>query len=133
MEVVTGDVLSTDTIRTWEFNVTAPIRSMTLPHIIFGTPLHALKLLDYVLYQLTGWSLIGSSLIFLVPRLIMLGLSFVVDWCVYQICILYRHNFNQCLTTLASSYVTLVYATRTFSNSIELESILFLIDNVVLK
>jgi len=26
VEVVTGDVLSTDTIRTWEFNVTAPIR-----------------------------------------------------------------------------------------------------------
>ncbi len=26
VEVVTGDVLGTDTVRTWEFNVTAPIR-----------------------------------------------------------------------------------------------------------
>ena len=52
----------------------------------------------------------------------MLILSFVVDWCVYQICKLYRHNYNQCLTTLASSYVTLTYGTRTFSNTIELVS-----------
>ena len=54
VEVVTGDVLSTDTIRTWEFNVTAPIRSMALPHLLFGTPLQMLKLMDYVLFQITG-------------------------------------------------------------------------------
>ena len=54
VEVVTGDVLSTDTIRTWEFNVTSPIRSMALPHLLFGTPLQLLKLSDYILYQITG-------------------------------------------------------------------------------
>ena len=35
-------------------------------------------------------------------------------------CRLYKHSYNQCLTTLASSYVMLIYATRTFSNSVEL-------------
>ena len=101
-------------------------RSMTLNHMLFGTPLYTLKVLDYVLYTVTGWSLIGPSLVFLLPRLVMLVLSFVVDWCVYQVCKLYRHNFNQCLTTLASSYVMLVYSTRSFSNSIELASIIYL-------
>ena len=33
---------------------------------------------------------------------------------------MYKHSFNQCLTTLASSYIMLVYATRTFSNTLEL-------------
>ena len=99
---------------------------MTLNHMLFGTPLYTLKVLDYVLYTVTEWSLIGPSLVFLLPRLVMLVLSFVVDWCVYQLCKLYRHNFNQCLTTLASSYVMLVYSTRSFSNSIELASILYI-------
>jgi hypothetical protein len=39
------------------------------------------------LHHITGWSLIGPSLVFLVPRLVMLSLSFVVDWCVYQVTI----------------------------------------------
>jgi hypothetical protein len=43
VEVVTGDVLSTDTVRTWDFNVTAPIRSVTLPHILFGSPLQVTR------------------------------------------------------------------------------------------
>ena len=50
----------------------------------------------------------------------MLLLSFISDYTTYQICILYKANFNQCLTTLASSYVMLIYSTRTFSNSIEM-------------
>ena len=58
---------------------------MTLNHLLFGTPLYGLKALDYMLYQLSGWTIIGPTIIFLLPRIIMLGLSFVVDWCVYQV------------------------------------------------
>ena len=43
MEVVVGDVYDVDVTRTWEFNSTAPIRSMVLPTILFGSPLYALK------------------------------------------------------------------------------------------
>ena len=50
----------------------------------------------------------------------MLCLSLTVDFTVYQICKLYKHSYNQCLTTLASSYIMLIYSTRTFSNSVEL-------------
>ncbi len=69
---------------------------------------------------LPGLTLISSYTVLLAPRLVMLFLSFTVDYCVYQICVLYQHNFNRCLTTLASSYVMLVYSTRTLTNSLEL-------------
>ena len=50
----------------------------------------------------------------------MLVLSFSVDYCVYKICVLYKHSYNRCLTTLASSYVMLVYSTRTLTNTLEM-------------
>jgi hypothetical protein len=34
---------------------------------------------------ITGWSMIGPTIVFLLPRLVMLVLSFAVDWCVYQV------------------------------------------------
>ena len=120
VEVVVGDVFQTETTRTWEFNSTAPIRSMTINMLVFGTPLYLLKFLDFFLSLTIGWSIVTPYLVMIIPRLTMLCLSFLVDWILYQICILYKHRYNQCLTTLASSYVMLVYAVRTFSNSVEL-------------
>ena len=127
VEVITGDVLGIRTERTWEFNSTSPIRSVTFNMILFGGPLYMLKLADYVLNFATGWTLIGPYLVKLVPRLVMLALSFISDYTVYQICVLYKHSYNQCLTTLASSYVMLVFSTRTFSNSIEMAMVSLLI------
>lgn len=126
VEVITGDVLGTRTTRTWEFNTTTPLRSVTLNMIIFGGPLYFVRCCDYVVNFTTGWSIIGPYMVNLVPRLVMLALSFISDFTVYQICILYKHSYNQCLTTLGSSYVMLIYSTRTFSNSIELVIVCFL-------
>lgn len=121
VEVVVGDVLELDTHRTWEFNISAPLRSPTLPFLLYGVPLGALKLADlYLHWKLGVTAFIGPYVVQLVPRLVMLALSFTVDFTVYQICKLYKHSFNQCLTTLASSYIMLIYSTRTFSNTIEL-------------
>ena len=64
--------------------------------------------------------MVGPYLVMLMPRLAMLALSFSVDYCVYKICVLYKHSYNRCLTTLASSYVMLVYSTRTFTNTLEM-------------
>ncbi len=120
VEVITGDVLGTSVERTWEFNSTTPIRSVTTNMIIWGLPLYLLKIFDYIFNFVTGWTIIGPYLVTVVPRLVMLALSFVSDFTIYQICLLYKHSYNQCLTTLASSYVMLIYSTRTFSNSLEL-------------
>ena len=120
-QVVLGDVLELDTHRTWEFNISAPLRSPSLPFLLYGVPVGALKYLDLFLHAKLGIQVfIGPYIIQLVPRLVMLLLSFTVDACVYQICKLYKHSYNQCLTTLASSYVMIVYSTRTFSNTLEL-------------
>jgi len=119
-EVVLGDVLELETHHTWEFNKTAPLRSPSLPFLVYGLPVYLLSVLNWRLNHFTGWNIIGPFLLELIPRLIMLLLSFSVDFMIYQICKMYKHSFNQCLTTLASSYIMLVYSTRTFSNSIEL-------------
>ena len=66
----------------------------------------------------------GPYLVLLIPRLAMLALSFSVDYCVYKICVLYKHSYNRCLTTLASSYVMLVYSTRTFTNTLEMVKVI---------
>jgi phosphatidylinositol glycan class Z len=114
-EVVLGDVLELDTHRTWEFNISAPLRSPSLPFLLYGLPIGLLKQADlYLDYKLGIQLFIGPYVLQLVPRLIMLLLSFSVDFTVYQICKLYKHSYNQCLTTLASSYIMLIYSTRTF-------------------
>ena len=53
-------------------------------------------------------------------KIILLLISFSVDFMIYQTCKLYKHIFNQCLITLASSYIMLIYSTKTFSNTLEL-------------
>ena len=120
VEVIIGDVFELETHRTWEFNVTAPLRSPSIPYVLYGLPLTTLKYVNQYLHHLHGWNMIGPFLLQLIPRLVMLVLSLSVDFTVYQVCKLYRHSYNQCLTTLASSWVMLVYSTRTFSNSVEL-------------
>lgn len=125
-EVVTGDVFGVDVVRTWEFNSSSPIRSSVVNNILLGTPLRALRVADAVLHYYTGWNATSGYLVLLLPRLVMLAMSFTVDYSVYQTCLLYKHSYNQCLTTLASSYVMLVHATRTMSNSVELVLFSFL-------
>ena len=121
VEVVSGDVLGLRVERTWEFNATSPIRSMATPALVYGLPLGMLRGASQTLnYFLPGLTLVSSYTVLLVPRLAMLLLSFTVDYCVYQVCLLYRHSFNRCLVTLASSYVMLLYSTRTLTNSIEM-------------
>ena len=120
VEVVVGDALGLETHRTWEFNATAPLRSPSLPFALYGLPLIGLKYVNMYVHNNFGINILGPYIIQLVPRIIMLIMSFSVDFMIYQICKLYKHSYNQCLTTLASSYIMLVYSTRTFSNTLEL-------------
>ncbi|PNF33376.1 hypothetical protein B7P43_G04178 [Cryptotermes secundus] len=59
-------------------------------------------------------------MLLMLPRLFACLLSFVSDYSMYRICRLYSQNYRARLLTLASSYVTLVYGTRTFSNTTEM-------------
>jgi phosphatidylinositol glycan class Z len=106
--------------RSWEFNTTFPIRSIALPYLAVGLPYSFLK---YVAPFISFWfniSLRTPYMLLVLPRLFACLLSFVSDYSLYRICCLYSQNYRARLLTLASSYITLVYGTRTFSNTTEM-------------
>ncbi|KAK2589242.1 hypothetical protein KPH14_002043 [Odynerus spinipes] len=95
IEVISGDRFDIDVYKPWEFNATFPIRTVFIPQMIVGTSYALLKFLSpYVFY--------------------------IFDYCLYKICCMCGQNYKVRLITFASSYVILTYATRVFSNSIEL-------------
>jgi hypothetical protein len=113
-------VFDIDVTRSWESNTTFPIRSIALPYLVVGLPYSFLK---YVAPFISSWfniSVRTPYMLLMLPRLFACLLSFVSDYSMYGICRLYSQNYRARLLTLASSYVTLVYGTRTFSNTTEI-------------
>ena len=67
--MVLGDVL--DTHRTWEFNISAPLRSPSLPFLLYRLPIGLLKQVDLYLDHKLGLQLfLGPYILQLVPRYI---------------------------------------------------------------
>ncbi|GLH15014.1 GPI mannosyltransferase 4 [Gryllus bimaculatus] len=120
LEVVAGDILDVEVARPWEFNTTFPIRSVALPYITVGFPLAILKSVSPLLDFWFGINILTPYTIVILPRLVSCLLSFVADYCLYRICYCYGQNYRARLITFASSYVVLVYGTRTFSNMTEM-------------
>lgn len=117
-EIVAGDVFGFQTLRTWEFNATLPIRSILLPYIVTGLPFAILhKLHTVTMLPLNTWVLAVA------PRLVLCCLSTVIDVCAYKISCLLQVDPASVLAVIGTSYVTLVFHTRPFSNT--LESVLF--------
>ncbi|XP_076657249.1 GPI mannosyltransferase 4 isoform X2 [Halictus rubicundus] len=120
IEVVSGDYFDIDVQKPWEFNSTFPIRTALIPQITVGIPYSILtRVSQYTLFYF-GMSLKTPYFLLLLPRLLMCGLSFISDYCLYKICYMYGQNYKIRLVAYASSYVMLVYATRTLSNTVEL-------------
>lgn len=107
-------------VRTWEFNATFPIRSMVFPLILIKLPYNVLRLVNLYTEHFAGISLLTSYVVLIVPRLAMCALSFLNDYSLYRICRAYGLNPEFRLLILGSSYVSLVYGSRTFSNTIEM-------------
>lgn len=97
-----------------------PIRSIVVPYVIYKIPLSLFRLLSLYVRHYIGWELCTPYSIFILPRLIMCLISFVNDWSIYRTCTSYGLRFDIRLLALASSYVVIVFATRTFSNSVEM-------------
>lgn len=109
-----------DVTRSWEFNATFPIRSVASPYLVVGLPYSFLKYVAPCISQWFNISVKTPYMLLMLPRLFACLLSFVSDYSMYRICRLYGQNYRARLLTLASSYVTLVYGTRTFSNTTEM-------------
>lgn len=120
IEVVAGDVFDLEVERPWEFNVTFPIRSILVPKIIFGIPYILLAALTPNLSYILGWDIRTPYVMLILPRLVSCCLSFVTDYCLYRICVLYGQKYRTRLLVLATSYVPVIFGTRTLTNSLEM-------------
>ena len=93
-----------------------PIRSMFLPVLTIGGPYSAMKLVK----DWWNYDLLQPYLLVTIPRIMMTAISFLSDMFIYKICINNNTRPWSTLKIWASSHVTLVFLSRTFSNSTEL-------------
>lgn len=147
--MIAGDVFGCREriFRPWEFNFQydsngltkqEPIRNILMPYFFYGVPLFLLKWLASIGAVSDFSSNLGNStsegilrvdtftLIYF-PRLFMALISIVIDICLLKTGLLFDLDQSSILKTFASSYLAIVYLTRTFSNSIE--TLLFAIFN----
>lgn len=122
-EVLAGDLFNCRDriVRTWEFGNESseqlPIRNIAMPALFYALPLAALKSLA----SLTGGLIkLNAATLIYYPRLFMTICSLLVDLCVFKLANkLFADRTSSSLIMLASSHLSLVFLTRTFSNSIE--------------
>ncbi|KAG8229662.1 hypothetical protein J437_LFUL008595 [Ladona fulva] len=116
VEVVAGDVLGVDVVHSWEFNTSLPIRSIVFPYLVSWLPFYMER--NYLQNERNGF--IPPYFLFIGPRLIVFLLSLINDYCLYSTCYIYGQNYKARLMIFASSYVAIIYGTRTLSNTFEM-------------
>ncbi|KAG6945025.1 hypothetical protein JG687_00017562, partial [Phytophthora cactorum] len=103
----------------WEFQLPTPNRSVLFPALVAGLPYKVLELLGI---KLTGW------LMLVTPRLLLCLLSFIIDAVLYHVVgklsrhqklDIQREKQEKALLLFASSWPTLVFLCRPFSNTFE--------------
>lgn len=103
-----------------EFNSSSPLRSVAISYFTIGFSLKLLNTANNVILNNFGYSIITPYSLLIVPRLIICLLSLIVDYSLYKICSNNNDKYKTRLLILSSSYVIIIYGTRTFSNTIEL-------------
>ncbi|XP_057381418.1 GPI mannosyltransferase 4-like [Daphnia carinata] len=115
-EILAGRIFKLETYTPWEFNTSLPIRSMFLPVLTIGGPYSLMKLAK----DWWNFDVLQPYLLVTIPRIMMTALSFLSDMFIYKMCLNNNTRPWSTLKIWASSHVTLVFLSRTFSNSIEL-------------
>jgi phosphatidylinositol glycan class Z len=115
-EAMAGQIFSYPVRLTWEFTDSKPVRSVFPLWVIYGTPMLLLRWI----WNGAGWSdEVPPVVVFWTLRALMFLLSFVVqDWGIQELVESPKHKRTAVLL-ISSSFVTWVYQTHTFSNSIE--------------
>uniref|UniRef100_A0A8C6RH35 Mannosyltransferase n=1 Tax=Nannospalax galili TaxID=1026970 RepID=A0A8C6RH35_NANGA len=115
-EVMAEDILGVQATRPWEFYPSSSCRTVVFPLLTSGSAFWLLRLWE----ELGPWpDLVSGYLLLVGPRLLLTALSFTLDWGMYHLAPLWRADRWTALALLSGSYVTLVFYTRTFSNTIE--------------
>lgn len=104
----------------WEFNTTLPIRGITIPYFTTGLSYVLLRNINPLAIEYLSVNLVTPYFLLVVPRLLVTIFSFVIDFCLKRICVNNNEKYKSRLFVLGTSYVTLTYGTRTFSNTTEL-------------
>nr|POE65220.1 gpi mannosyltransferase 4 [Quercus suber] len=121
INVFLGEIFGWPSYKTWEFTSDHPIRSIFPLWLVYGAPLTILKWMSEGL----GYQHVTSTVVFYVLRTVMLLFSFVLqDWALHDLLSIRRERVLA-MMLVASSYVTWVYQTHTFSNSIETTLVLW--------
>ncbi|KAH0504428.1 GPI mannosyltransferase 4 [Microtus ochrogaster] len=115
-EVMAEDILGVQASRPWEFYPSSSCRTVVFPLLTSGSTFWLLRFWE----ELGLWPGLVSGYVLLVgPRLLFTTLSFALDWAVYYLAPLWGADRWNAMCLLSGSYVTLVFYTRTFSNTIE--------------
>ncbi|XP_076250422.1 phosphatidylinositol glycan anchor biosynthesis class Z isoform X1 [Rhynchophorus ferrugineus] len=120
VDVLAAKIFGVEHSPAWEFNTTFPIRGMTIPYFTTGMCFFFLRDINDLAMEYLSLNVVSPYFLLVMPRFIMGLFSFTVDYCLYKICYNNNEKYKTRLIVLGSSYVLLVYSTRTFSNSIEL-------------
>ncbi|KAI9576771.1 GPI mannosyltransferase 4 [Glossina fuscipes] len=120
VEIINGDHFQLEHVRTWEFNNTMPMRSMTLQFLLLRIPCSVLEVVAVYIKYYFRKDILWSYTFLVFPRLIYCIVSYLNDWSLYKVCRLYGLKHEIRLLTMGSSWVMLVFGTHTFSNTIEM-------------
>ncbi|NXN97442.1 PIGZ mannosyltransferase, partial [Rhinopomastus cyanomelas] len=115
-EVMAGDVLNLQVYYPWEFLSSSPCRTVVFPLMTSGVTywvIRSLQQLDVCSSCINSYTLLVS------PRLVFTIFSFILDYSVYRLAPFWGADPWKALVLLAGSYVTLVFYTRTFTNTLE--------------
>ncbi|KFQ18352.1 GPI mannosyltransferase 4, partial [Merops nubicus] len=110
------DILNLQVYYPWEFLSSSPCRTVVFPLMTSGLTYWVIKSLQQL--DICS-SCINSYTLLVSPRLLFTICSFVLDYSVYRLAPLWEADPWKALVLLAGSYVTLVFYTRTFTNTLE--------------
>ncbi|NWV38089.1 PIGZ mannosyltransferase, partial [Grantiella picta] len=115
-EVMAGDILNLQVYYPWEFLSNSPCRTVVFPLMTSGVTYWVIKSLQQL--DICS-SCINSYTLLVSPRLLFTIFSFILDYSVYRLAPFWGADPWKALVLLAGSYVTLVFYTRTFTNTLE--------------
>ncbi|KFV00271.1 GPI mannosyltransferase 4, partial [Tauraco erythrolophus] len=110
------DILNLQVYYPWEFLSTSPCRTVVFPLMTSGATywvIKSLQQLDICSRCINSYTLLVS------PRLLFTVFSFILDYSVYRLAPFWEADPWKALVLLSGSYVTLVFYTRTFTNTLE--------------
>ena len=102
--------------RPWEFDSDNPLRCASIPLLISGSALLPIKLLN-VINNTTR--IMSTHVLVALPRLVTTALSLITDVALHEIAFKLNLDRTLCMVLYALSCVSLVFYTRTLSNTVE--------------